>query len=56
MRKYVVIVREGEAEVHRQVLFVGTYAFVLGNDDDLRTGKLIEVRTSDAPEMPERSL
>ena len=56
MRKYVVIVREGEAEVHRQVLFVGSYAFVPGASGDLLSGNLVEARTSDAPEMPERSL
>ncbi|HRH94243.1 MAG TPA: hypothetical protein PKV72_06975 [Candidatus Peribacteria bacterium] len=55
MRKYVVIVREGEQEVRRQVLFVGSYAFLPGKAG-LQDGSLQELRASNAPEMPERLL
>jgi hypothetical protein len=51
MRKYVVVVREGEAEVHRQVLFVGTYTF----RGDLQNGHLVETQTEDVSGLPERS-
>lgn len=55
MRKYVVVIREGEEEVHRQVLFVGSYTFMPG-EAGLQDGYLQEVRASNAPEMPERLL